>query len=113
MIGGTDWPAMVPTVNLFPSIQTLITREDPTGGVTGKLGENEEIDLSTAIEIFTINGAKAARHEDLCGSIEIGKYADLIVLDQNLFEIPASQIGETKVLQTYLEGELVSGAEEF
>ncbi|MFK7802663.1 MAG: amidohydrolase [Anaerolineae bacterium] len=107
MIGGTDWPAMMPTANNWPSIQTLITREDPTGQVAGKLGENEEIDLATAIEIFTINGARAARHADVCGSIEVGKMADMIVLDRNLFEIPADQIGGTQVLKTIFNGEVV------
>ncbi|MEM7347372.1 MAG: amidohydrolase family protein, partial [Chloroflexota bacterium] len=107
LIGGTDWPAMNPTANNWPSIQTMITRQDPTGEVTGNLGKNEGIDLATAIEIFTINGAKAARHEDICGSIEVGKYADMIVLDRNLFKIPADEIGQTQVLQTILEGEVV------
>ncbi|MEM7348333.1 MAG: amidohydrolase family protein, partial [Chloroflexota bacterium] len=107
MIGGSDWPAMVPTPSNWLSIQTMVTREDPTGQVPGKLGEKEEIDLAMAIEIFTINGAKAARHEDMCGSIEIGKFADVIVLDRNLFEIPAKEVGQTQVLQTILEGEIV------
>ena len=41
------------------------------------------------------------------GSIEVGKLADLIILDQNLIEIPAEGIGAVKVLETYLSGELV------
>jgi predicted amidohydrolase YtcJ len=47
------------------------------------------------------------RQENLVGSIEAGKQADLIVIDQNLFAVPATQIGQTKVLQTYLRGERV------
>ncbi len=107
MIAGTDWPAMAPTPSNWVAMQTMITREDPTGQVPGKLGQNQELGLETVLEIYTINGAKAARHEAICGSIEVGKYADMIVLDRNLFEIPADQIGQTQVLQTILEGEPV------
>ncbi len=107
MIGGTDWPAMSPSPSSWLGIQTLITRKDPDGHIVEPLGENEAIDLPTALEIFTINGAKAARHEDVCGSIEVGKVADMIVLNQNLFEIEPEQIGKTAVLQTIFEGETV------
>jgi len=107
MIAGTDWPAMVPSANNWPGIQTMITRADPTGLVAGMLGENEAIDLATALRIYTINGAHAACHADVCGSIEVGKYADMIVLDRNLFETPSEQLGTTQVLQTVLEGTII------
>ena len=45
--------------------------------------------------------------EDVTGSIEVGKSADFIVIDQNLLEIPAEKIHETKVLQTVLQGKTV------
>ncbi|MEM7335113.1 MAG: amidohydrolase [Chloroflexota bacterium] len=107
MIAGADWPAMSPTFNHWLGIQTLITRRDPEGHIQEPLGQNEAIDLPTALEIFTINGAKAARHDDVCGSIAVGKYADMIILDRNLFEIPADEIGETRVVKTIFEGEVV------
>jgi hypothetical protein len=47
------------------------------------------------------------RHEGLVGSIEPGKRADIIVLDQDLFAIPLTQIGNTKVLLTLIDGEEV------
>jgi predicted amidohydrolase YtcJ len=47
------------------------------------------------------------RQEDLVGSLEVGKLADLIILDQNIFEVPITQISQTKVLKTFLEGEVV------
>jgi predicted amidohydrolase YtcJ len=47
-------------------------------------------------------------HQDhLTGSIEVGKYADLIILEKNLFEIPLKEIGEVKVIETVLEGTTV------
>ena len=68
---------------------------------------NEAIDLPAAIKAMTINSAYIMNQDDLVGSIEIGKYADIIILDQNLFEIPVNKISETKVLKTILAGKVV------
>ena len=56
------------------------------------------------IRSFTINGAYANFLEKETGSIEVGKKADLIVLDKNLFEIPVTDIYKAKVLMTLFEG---------
>jgi predicted amidohydrolase YtcJ len=56
------------------------------------------------IAMYTIDAAYANRLERETGSIEMGKLADLVVLDHNLFEIPAAQIHTVKVLRTLLEG---------
>ncbi len=56
---------------------------------------------------FTINGAYANFMEDETGSIEVGKKADLVVLEHNLFDIPTEEIGDVQVLMTMFEGEAV------
>ncbi len=61
-------------------------------------------DIETAIALVTVNAAYALGHDDQTGSIEIGKQADFVVLDQNLLEIPISRIDETKVLLTVVNG---------
>ena len=61
--------------------------------------------LETIIEWMTINPAYLLHQEDKTGSIEVGKFADLVVLDQNLFEIDPGQLSQTTVLFTFLEGE--------
>jgi hypothetical protein len=63
--------------------------------------------VETAIEIFTRNGAVAMEKEDITGSIEKGKSADFIVINQNLLEIPVEKIHKTKVLETVLQGKTV------
>ena len=73
------------------------------------LGENEEISLAEAIKSYTINGAYVNFLDDRAGSIEIGKQADLIILDKNLFDIEPSEINETKVMATLFNGKLVFG----
>jgi predicted amidohydrolase YtcJ len=106
---GSDWS--VSTANPFPQIETAVTRMDADG--VDDQGEpfiaEERIDLATAIAAFTINAAFVNKQEDETGSIEVGKYADLAVLDQNLFEIDAADISSTKVLLTLLEGRVVHG----
>jgi len=67
-------------------------------------------DLATAIEMMTINPARLMRQGDTTGSIEVGKYADIVVLDRNLFDMRAEQIGNVKVQATLLQGEAVFDA---
>ena len=67
----------------------------------------QALDLATVIEIYTVNGARAMGLEAVTGSVEIGKSADLIVLDRNLFETAPSDLADTKVLTTYFEGRAV------
>jgi len=69
--------------------------------------------LETAIQMMTLNVAYLLHQEDKTGSIEVGKLADFIVLDQNLFDIPIKQIPDTVVLQTLLGGDVVYEAPEF
>ena len=105
---GSDWPAVVPTPNPWPGVEALLTRQDPYLDDPQEYKWAEQaVDLETALEIVTINGARALKVEDVAGSIEVGKSADLIVLDRNLFETPASDIADTRVFTTFFEGRTV------
>jgi len=59
------------------------------------------------IAAYTINGAYQMGLEDEQGSIEVGKRADLIVIDRNLFDIPASEISDAEVVMTVFDGQTV------
>ncbi|MBL4697317.1 MAG: amidohydrolase [Phycisphaerales bacterium] len=78
----------------------------PLGTIERGLRRQSEgiADLATAIELHTINGAEVLNQADLVGSIEIGKLADLVVLSRNLFDIPVTQIDETRVILTIVDG---------
>lgn len=105
---GSDWPAVVPTPNPWPGVEALLTRQDPYLEDPQEYKWAEQaVDLETALEIVTINGARALKVEEIAGSIEVGKSADLIVLDRNLFEIPVRDIADTQVLFTVFEGRTV------
>ena len=86
-----------------------VTRMGPAGETKTPFLPTERIDLPEAIAAFTINAAYVNRDEKDTGSIEVGKLADLAILDHNLFEIPASEISDAKVLATLFEGKVVHG----
>lgn len=104
LAGGSDWPVM-PIPNPWQGIEGMVTRQNPTGAFPGvSLWPEQALSLDAAIQAYTINAARAMGLEDVTGSITPGKSADMIVLDRNVFEIPANDIGDTKVLTTYFEG---------
>lgn len=104
---GSDWS--VSTANPFPQIETAITRKDANNGSDDALNPLQSVDLPTALEAFTINAAFVNHHEQETGTIEVGKHADLIVLDQLLFKIDPKDISDTKVLLTLFGGKPVHG----
>ena len=98
----SDWGAGI--LDPMRSIQTIITRKDPNSPEVPPAGPQHAVDLPTAIAIHTIDGAYLLNRESSTGSIEVGKEADLIVLDQNLFEIPVDEIRNTQILLTLIGG---------
>lgn len=104
---GSDWS--VSTANPFEEMETAITRMGALGETRTPWMPDERISLPEALAAFTINAAYTNRDDKDTGSLEIGKRANLAVLDRNLFDIPASEISDTKVLLTLFEGKPVHG----
>jgi len=67
----------------------------------------ERLDLPTALFGYTMGAAYVNHLERETGSIEVGKLADLVMLDRNLFELPPEEIGIAKVLLTLVDGRKV------
>ncbi len=103
---GSDWDN-VPDPDPWFALEGMITRQYPGKPDYGQLNPNERVDVETAIQIFTRNGAMAMEKENETGTIEVGKSADFIVINQNLLKIPTEKIHKTKVLQTVLRGKTV------
>lgn len=104
---GADWLTANPTPDPFIAIEGFVTRENPFDPeMEGALGPEQAITLEQAIAIATIEGAYVVGVEDELGSIEAGKLADFIVLDQNLFEIDVKDIYGTQVLRAVVDGKV-------
>jgi predicted amidohydrolase YtcJ len=96
----------VPSVNPWIAIETLVTRQKPGGGGE-TLGAAEKITLQQALDMFTVSSAREMGNANKTGSIEKGLLADLIVLDRNPLKIPITQVHDTHVRMTLINGEIV------
>ena len=105
VIPGSDW-AVVPSVNPWIAIETLVTRQQ-LGGGGEVLGAQERITLKQAIDLFTVNSARQMGMGNKTGRLETGWLADLIVVDQNPFAVPITQVHSTKVKMVMINGEIV------
>jgi len=105
VVPGSDW-SVVPSVDPWLAIETLVTRQKPGGG--GEvLGAQERITLKQAMDMFTVNSAILMKHRNLVGTIEPGMLADVVVTDRDPYKIPVTDIHNTKVKMTIINGEIV------
>jgi predicted amidohydrolase YtcJ len=73
----------------------------------GRLGEDPGLSRAAVLRAATINAAYELHQDEVTGSLEVGKLADLIVLDRNPLKVPAEEIAGTKVLETLVGGKVV------
>ncbi|MGE3615094.1 MAG: amidohydrolase [Gemmatimonadales bacterium] len=105
VVGGSDWT--VSSLNPLDAIQVGVTRRSATDSAGPAWIPEEVTDLTAMLKAYTINAAYAGGEERLAGSLEAGKAADLIVLDRDLYRIPATEIHRARVLLTLLDGKSV------
>ncbi|WP_245183574.1 amidohydrolase [Lentibacillus salicampi] len=105
IIGGSDAP--VELVNPFHGIYAAVTRMDRDGNPHGGWYPEEKMTREEAIRAFTIWAAEGSLEEDLKGSLEKGKLADFLVIDQDIMEIPEEQLKDITVLATVVGGNVV------
>jgi len=111
---GSDWP--VDPLNEWFALKVAVTREnDPAAGAkyAGRLSSDPGLTLPAAIRAITANSACELHSEREVGSLEVGKLADFIVLDRNVFEIPPQQVAAVRVLLTVVGGKPVYSAAPF
>ena len=101
---GSDFPTDPTSFPPMQNAECLVTRQ-PVGEKDGFVHDGEEsLSVEEVLLGYTINNAYQMRKEDVLGSIEVGKYADLTVFDQNLFEIDPHEIHDVAVSQTIKDG---------
>jgi predicted amidohydrolase YtcJ len=109
LVGGSDW--MVSTPNVMEQIEVAVRRVDPDHRDNEPLLPHEALDLETALRAYTMGGAWANHLDDVTGSIEAGKLADLVVVDRDIAREPLDRLADTQVVLTLVEGEAVHGDE--
>jgi predicted amidohydrolase YtcJ len=102
LVGGSDWTVSTP--NVLAEIEVAVNRISPEERAAQPLLPAEALDLDTALAAFT-NGSAWVNHLDReTGSIEMGKLADLVVLDRDLAHTDPRILGDIRVLLTLIEG---------
>lgn len=105
---GADWLTANPTPDPMIAIEGMVTRKSPFDpDLTGTVNAEQAISLEQAIAVATLEGAWVLGVENTLGSLESGKFADMIVLDHNLFDLSPDQISDTKVIKTIVNGKIV------
>jgi len=107
---GSDFP--VELANPWHGLYAAVTRQSRAGDPQGGWYADQALTRAEALHSFTLANAYAAHQEDRLGSLEAGKWADFIVIDRDYFEVPASEIDDIQVLETWVAGKKVFAAEE-
>ncbi|HWM82389.1 MAG TPA: amidohydrolase [Pseudolabrys sp.] len=108
--GGTDGPRMSP-YNPFVTLEWLVTGRTVRG--TSLRAKEASATREQALRIHTVNSAWMAGDDDKRGTLEVGKWADLIVLSDDYFAVPENDISRIKVLLTLVGGKVEHAAEPF
>lgn len=108
---GSDAPVETPDV--FQGLYASVTRMRPAEPDAPPWYPEETLTMQEALEAYTMGAAVAAGQEQMSGSLTPGKYADFVVLNQELLAVPSEDILQTRVLATVVGGEIAFRAPEF
>ena len=110
LANGSDFP--VELSNPFHGLYASVTRQGRDGEPPGGWYADQALTRAEALHSFTLAAAYAAHQEDRLGSLEPGKWADFIVIDRDYFAVPASEIDDIVVLETWVGGDKVFDKQE-
>jgi predicted amidohydrolase YtcJ len=109
---GSDWP--VDPLDEFLALKVGVTRSgDPTNPhsygpkYAGRLNADPAMSRAEVLRSITLNAAEQLKLDTVLGSVEVGKFADLIVLDKNFMQVPEEELGRNEVLLTLVGGKVV------
>jgi len=103
--GSSDCP--VESFDPISGIYASVARADKDGNPPGGYGPEQKLSVYEAVEIFTKNVHYATGQQDFLGTLEVGKFADMVVLDSDPFKSSESNLKDIKVNQTYIAGRRV------
>lgn len=102
---GSDWP--VSTSNPFMSIEVAVTRKDPNDPASTPLVPEEALSVNDMIKALTMGGAYLMNQDAIRGSLEVGKRADIIIVDADPYKVAPEAISDIQVLETFVDGKSV------
>jgi predicted amidohydrolase YtcJ len=108
VVFGSDWP--VDQLNEWFALKVGVTRTNAPGAAAefqGRLGKDPGLSREAVLRTATIDGAYELHEDDVTGSVRLGKFADLIVIDRDPLKIPAEDIANVRVLETVVGGRTV------
>jgi predicted amidohydrolase YtcJ len=100
--GNADWS--VCSANPFEGIHVCVNRTSETGQ---DLGKSQAVGVEDALRVYTWNGAYITHEEEIKGSIEPDKLADIVILDTDILACDPADIVKTKVITTIVDGKVV------
>lgn len=105
LVAGSDWP--VSSANPLEGVHVAVNRMAPGSDNQAVLTPHQRLALTDALVAYTVGGAWINHLEEVTGSVEIGKCADLVVLDRDLFAVPADLLADASVDMTFVDGQCV------
>ena len=106
LINGTDFP--VENISPLLTYYAAVSRKDLKGWPDDGFQKENALSRKDALRSITIWPAKGSFDEKVKGSIEVGKVADFVILDKDILEIPESEIPDTKIIATFVDGKIVN-----
>ena len=116
LLFGSDWPgtnASWYTANPMTILYAAVTRQTLDGKPEGGWYPQERLDLETSLRSYTVNNAWAEGEEANKGALTVGRLADFVIIDRDLFAIPGTQLKEAKVLLTVAGGRITHAISPF
>ena len=102
---GTDWP--VESLNPMEGIYSAVSRKSISDKAGSAWLPEESVSVEKAVEYYTLGSAYASFEEDIKGSLQKGKLADIVVLSKDIFAVPVEEILRTEVVYTILGGKII------
>jgi predicted amidohydrolase YtcJ len=105
LAGGSDWSVSTP--NVLAEVETAVNRAYPEDRLAPPFLPDQALEPIDAFAAFTIGSAYVNHLDDVTGSIDVGKLADLVVIDRDVLAPDAGPIGDARVVMTLIEGQTV------
>ncbi|KAI9024837.1 amidohydrolase 3 [Hyaloraphidium curvatum] len=104
VLAGSDWPAAAVSMNPWIGIAGMVTRADAAGN---RHNPGQAIPVGRALEVFTARNARALGLEGEAGTLEVGRWCNVAVLDRDVYAVEEAEIGGTEAVMTVFEGRVV------